>query len=840
MRANTDSYVVSLGTGQIISMSGQSADGEFVAGKLSKSKTAEFREQFFYGLSASSVYINSYAGVGHQSLFSTSVSPYLAVQVPTKTGSYVAQYTAVVNPNDTNSGDPQAFHTATLKADGAFSRRWSWELTETGSYGSENARFQAPLTFVVIQTTPVANASAALLLPTKNVSFAEGAARAAYQLSSRDAVGFTLTHTYTGIEGDPTSVTSTGSHSNSVGAKIDYARTVSSRVSLKAYGTSDRVLNGPACNSYGGGLGVSVKLTHAVGFDVQGGPQRNSVACGGQQSANFSGNVVGTFRNGDRIYASANRVFTSAFRVDGYWEDNATVGYAKTIKRLTLITDAGVIRGDLLTGNTPIPGLFHLAAHAAQVIECIRGLCGLQDFPRQWRSTGGGQRQLRRGFTGLLSSQYSLLNGLKTGKSGEEQMNPGTNNGIMDQAAALWATVKHYRGLIYIGTVFFSLAGATLILLMPDHFKASTTILVDPQKIPEKYVSPTISSDPGQRLTTITQQVLSSTRLQQIIDEMHLYPELQGRSSREEIIDKMRKDITITVKQGSSSGLSAFTIEYEGSKADQVASVANQLAGSFIEWNNKNREQQAQDTTEFLDAQLKEAKENLEEQEKKVSAFKMSHLGEMPEQQQGNLQALAQLQTQFQANIDAQNRLEVERTLLTRGLDPAGTNGTVVKSTALTERGRLEAERRDLKGNLLDLQRRYTNAHPEVKDAAARLARVEEQLKALPPDPPVTADSNDNSVITVRMQLLDRETKRLAEEQNASPPKSLHIAPRWTRFRCANSRWRSWRVTTAYRKSIINRCWTRHFPPVWPRIWNAAAVRAFHHSGQGRDSGEAV
>ncbi len=385
VRANTDSYVVSLGTGQIISMSGQSADGEFVAGKLSKSKTAEFREQFFYGLSASSVYINSYAGVGPQSLFSTSISPYLAVQVPTKTGSYVAQYTAVVNPNDTNSGDPQAFHTATLKADGAFSRRWSWQLTETGSYGSENARFQAPLTFVVIQTTPVANASAALLLPTKNVSFAEGAARAAYQLSSRDAVGFTLTHTYTGIEGDPTSVTSTGSHSNSVGAKIDYARTVSSRVSLKAYGTSDRVLNGPACNSYGGGLGVSVKLTHAVGFDVQGGPQRNSVACGGQQSANFSGNVVGTFRNGDRIYASANRVFTSAFRVDGYWEDNATVGYAKTIKRLTLITDAGVIRGDLLTGNSQYRGYFISPRTQLKLTNALGVSAGYRTF----RGNGG-------------------------------------------------------------------------------------------------------------------------------------------------------------------------------------------------------------------------------------------------------------------------------------------------------------------------------------------------------------------------------------------------------------------------------------------------------------------
>ena len=125
-------------------------------------------------------------------------------------------------------------------------------------------------------------------------------------------------------------------------------------------------------------------------------------------------------------------------------------------------------------------------------------------------------------------------------------MNQALNNGMIDQLAALWATIKHYRGRIYIGTVFFSLAGATLVFMMPDHYKASTTILVDPQKIPEKYVSPTISSDPGQRLTTITQQVLSSTRLQQIIDTMHLYPELQGKSSREEIIDKMRKDITIT------------------------------------------------------------------------------------------------------------------------------------------------------------------------------------------------------------------------------------------------------------------------------------------------------
>jgi len=342
-------------------------------------------------------------------------------------------------------------------------------------------------------------------------------------------------------------------------------------------------------------------------------------------------------------------------------------------------------------------------------------------------------------------------------------MNQAANHENTNKLMAFWHTVRHYRGWIFLGTVILSLVGFAIVLLMPDRYKATTTILVDPQKVSEKYVSPTVNSDPGQRLTTITQQVLSTTRLQQIIDDMHLYPELRGKISREELIDLMRKDITITVKQGSSSGLSAFTIEYEGRQRQQVAQVANQLAASFIEWNVKSREQQSQDTTEFLDAQLKEAKQNLEQQEARLSAFKMRHLGEMPEQQAANMQALTQLQTQFQANADALNRLEVERTLLSRGLESPNT-GEVKAAPVLTERAKLEDERRKLRAHLQDLQNRYTSAHPEVVDTASQLQRVEDRLKILPPDP-VVAVAQDNTAVTVRLQLLDRESKRLTQEQ---------------------------------------------------------------------------
>jgi polysaccharide biosynthesis transport protein len=344
-------------------------------------------------------------------------------------------------------------------------------------------------------------------------------------------------------------------------------------------------------------------------------------------------------------------------------------------------------------------------------------------------------------------------------------MNQGTTSGPLDQFLVLWSAVKHYRGWVFLGTVLFSLAGFTYILLLPDHYKATTTILVDPQKVPEKYVSATIVVDPSQRLSTISDQVLGATRLQQIIDEMGLYPELRGHMSREEVIDAMRKDLSVKVKQGSSGGLSSFTIEYEGRNPQQVAQVANQLAASFIDWSVKNREQQSLDTTEFLASQLKDAKQNLETQEKKVSAFKMQHLGEMPEQQAANLQALQQLNVQMQANADALNRLDVERTLLSRGLESAGPGSGTKVAAPITERQRLEAERRQLKDQLADLQRRYTDAHPEVRDAASRLQRVEDQLKTLPPDPPVPVDNSENNAVAVRLQLLDREVKRLNDEQ---------------------------------------------------------------------------
>ncbi|MGH9704764.1 MAG: GumC family protein [Candidatus Acidiferrales bacterium] len=341
----------------------------------------------------------------------------------------------------------------------------------------------------------------------------------------------------------------------------------------------------------------------------------------------------------------------------------------------------------------------------------------------------------------------------------------------MDQPIELmkeyWQSVRRSGWWIFLTTLWLTLAMIVVIALLPDQYQATTTILVDPQMVSDQYVTPPVKELLTDRLQTITQQVLSTTRLQEVIDHYHLYPELRNSMSRDEIVAKMRENVNIEVKHASGNGPGSFTITYQGRNPVVVAQVANDLATRFIAWNLQSTEQVAESTTQFLNEQLDEAKNNLETQEQKAREFKMSHLGEMPDNLPANLGTLGQLRATYQTNNDALNRLEQERFELTRlpiAVPQAGTNQYI---PGLSQRERLTMERDKLQDQLTDLRRRYTATYPEVIDVTARLQHVQEELKALPGTDSKSASepSRDLSPTAVRLELISREMKRLTEEQ---------------------------------------------------------------------------
>jgi succinoglycan biosynthesis transport protein ExoP len=326
---------------------------------------------------------------------------------------------------------------------------------------------------------------------------------------------------------------------------------------------------------------------------------------------------------------------------------------------------------------------------------------------------------------------------------------------LLKQSVGVLKTQRH---AVVLSWLLLSIVGIVGVSMMPNIYRATITILVEPQKIPERYVASTQTSDLNANLSTLTQQVLSASRLQEIEDKVNLYPELRKIKSREEILEIIRSKIKIVLNQGSEQGVSSFSIAYVDEDRWLVAPVANQLAASFIEWDAKSSQQQALATTEFLSTELAEAQKSLQQQEASLEHFRMQHAGATPEQLDANLQALSRLQSDIQASQDAISRLDEERILMTQR-KPA----EVRDPSTLSDRGRLTLQKISLENELQNLRQQYTDIYPDVGRLQSQLNDVNSKLAGLPAPVAGSASMYDNET-QLRVALIDQQIERHKEQ----------------------------------------------------------------------------
>lgn len=307
-------------------------------------------------------------------------------------------------------------------------------------------------------------------------------------------------------------------------------------------------------------------------------------------------------------------------------------------------------------------------------------------------------------------------------------MDDGRKNPGLDLALAVWSRRKWLAILVFAGPF---VAATSIVKFLPDIYGSTATVLIEGQQLPEAFVRSTVTSAVETRLQTITQEILSRSRLEDLINRFGLYVELRRKSALEGVIERMRRDIQIDLKgvkqieQGRATV--AFSIGYRGSDPQTVAQVANSLASFYIEENLKARERQAVGTTEFLLVQLEETKKRLDEHERRVSAFKKGHIGELPAQLEANLATLERLNTQLRLNSDTRNRANERRAALAQQLAQAdlfeqlgeadfrpagGPNATAIRIARV-------------KQELTELRTRYTDNHPDVIQKKAEIAALE-------------------------------------------------------------------------------------------------------------------
>jgi protein tyrosine kinase modulator len=262
--------------------------------------------------------------------------------------------------------------------------------------------------------------------------------------------------------------------------------------------------------------------------------------------------------------------------------------------------------------------------------------------------------------------------------------------------------------------------------VLPSVYRSGTLILVAQPTMPKDYVVPNVSGNLQERLQSITQQILSRTRLLHIIDELHLYGEAGRRLTPDEAVERMRKDIEIELVRDHDQ-LTAFNVYYSSYDPHVAQKVTSELTNLFISENLEMRQRQSEDTTKFLESQLEGARNSLAEQEAKIRVFKDQHPGELPTQLQSNLTILGGVQSQLQNEEDALNAAKHQDAYLQSLLNQYRS----VQRSSKTGDGApmalpaLDQELNKLKGQLADLSSRYTDRHPDVRKLKEQIARTE-------------------------------------------------------------------------------------------------------------------
>src|SRR5271165_332540 len=311
-----------------------------------------------------------------------------------------------------------------------------------------------------------------------------------------------------------------------------------------------------------------------------------------------------------------------------------------------------------------------------------------------------------------------------------------TRSNTQTSASPLSATIARLFGrrwLIATCLVVGWAVGIAVGWLLPPKYRSETVILIEQQKVPEHYVESNIAVDQQQRLQTMSEQILSRTRLVALIDSFHLYGGNAKRRDSDALVEQMRKDIKIELitSEGRRDQLSAFKVSYSAPNPLLARDVTKELTSLFISENLQSREQMSRDTTSFLQSQLDEARQSLAEQEEKLRQFRSQHLGELPEQLQSNLQILEGLQVQLQAANDALSQAE-QHSLYLRSLlhqyeisQAPAASGRAGSETSrpLTTPAQLAA----LRAQLSDLQGRYTDRYPDILRVKQQIAELEAQ-----------------------------------------------------------------------------------------------------------------
>lgn len=318
-------------------------------------------------------------------------------------------------------------------------------------------------------------------------------------------------------------------------------------------------------------------------------------------------------------------------------------------------------------------------------------------------------------------------------------------------------------------------ASLAFVMTQAPTYKARATVLVESQKVSEEFVRPSTQEDALERINALTGEVLARPKLEEIIEQRHLYPGLRNeKGSTIEAIVRLRKNLVIELDKGIAGGSGraerarVLSIEFTADDPQSAADVANDVAHAFNAAGMRLGSQQAHLTTEFMRREVESNEAALREQSRKVSEYQQGHRGALPSEMESNLRRL--------------ERLQQQRNSLAMQIAEAETRAASI-AAQVAPGDSPSARLQDLRAALARELAVDTETHPNVISLRKQIALLEQELakhpeRAAPSGGGRVAQAAQGEVAQLRQQLAqaDRDIEDLDHVVAQAPALAEQLA----------------------------------------------------------------
>lgn len=291
--------------------------------------------------------------------------------------------------------------------------------------------------------------------------------------------------------------------------------------------------------------------------------------------------------------------------------------------------------------------------------------------------------------------------------------------------------------------------GWLAIFAMPDVYQANSRVFVDTKTALKPALQDLVlDQDVNGQLNLVRQSLLAGPQLEPVAQEVGLIdPRTMSAAQRLRVLNEIRDNVTISVtlaggqdERDRDAG-SIYAIQYQDASRERAVKLVEILQNNLIEKTLGGKRSGSENAQKFLETQIREYENRLQQAEERLAAFKKSNVGLMPTEQGGYF---TRLQSEMDAVNTAQSQLaiatsrrdELQRQLRGEAPVAAATGALGVAGPAAANGGGDTLSRiAEAQARIDDLLLRFTDKHPDViaqrETLEALKKRREEEIAAL-------------------------------------------------------------------------------------------------------------